>query len=324
MHRVAMDHYVTLFDIAFMPQGMALHESMQRHAGAHTLWVLCMDEATHEALQQLALPDVRLLRLADVETPALRDVKPTRTRGEYCWTLTPWAPRFVFEADPQVQWVTYVDADLWLMQSTAALHEELHDSGKGVLITEHAYAPECDQIATSGRFCVQFMSFHRTRGETVRSWWEARCLEWCFARVEDGRFGDQKYLDDWPERFPDAVHVMRDAGRALAPWNASLYSHRQAAFYHFHGLRRMNLGLTQLVGDGYVLPEELLAAVYAPYLKAITRSMRRLRQQRIAVPVHRTLARREGLRLHLRELKRQLLGRADAPASALHRARWAA
>ena len=76
------------------------------------------------------------------------------------------------------------------------------------------------------------------------TWWQQRCIEWCHARREDGKFGDQKYLDDWPERFRDEVHVLKQGERTMAPWNvAYIYSGKKKAaslkpvFYHFHGLR---------------------------------------------------------------------------------------
>ena len=87
-----MEHYVTLFDSLFLPQGLALHRSMQRHAGQHLLWILCIDDVAYEVLQCLELPDVRLLRLDGVETAELLKVKAGRSRGEYCWTLTPFTP----------------------------------------------------------------------------------------------------------------------------------------------------------------------------------------------------------------------------------------
>ena len=147
-----MEHYVTLFDGFFLPQGLALHASLQRHAGSYTLWILCVDEQAYSVLTGLRLPNVRLLRTSDVETAELLAVKPTRTRGEYCWTLTPFAPRFVFEADADVQRVTYLDADLWFRRAPAPIFREFEASGKEVLITDHAYAPEHDQSAVSGIF----------------------------------------------------------------------------------------------------------------------------------------------------------------------------
>ena len=232
-----MEHYVTLFDSLFLPQGLALHASLERHAGDYTLWVLCVDDAAHDVLTKLALPNMRLLHLEKLETDDLRRVRGERTVGEYCWTLTPFAPRFVFEADTSVERVTYVDADMWLRKNPSPIFREFDASGKAVLITDHGYAPEYDQTSTSGQFCVQFMTFQRERGEVVRKWWEERCIDWCYARFEDGKFGDQKYLDDWPERFSDSVHVLQHEEWMLAPWNTIRFPYGTGICHHFHGLR---------------------------------------------------------------------------------------
>ena len=269
-----MEHYVTLFDGFFLPQGLALHASLQRHAGSYTLWILCVDEPAYSVLTGLRLPNVRLLRTSDVETAELLAVKPTRTRGEYCWTLTPFAPRFVFEADPDVQRVTYLDADLWFRRDPAPIFREFEASGKQVLITDHAYAPEHDQSAKSGIFCVQFLTVTRDGGEIVRKWWEERCIEWCYARAEDGKYGDQKYLDDWPERFGEWVHVLADKELALAPWNATRFPYSNSVFYHFHGLRIISARHVGLGLGRYVVPAPVIRNVYRPYLRELRTARR--------------------------------------------------
>jgi hypothetical protein len=266
-----VEHYVTLFDSLFLPQGLALHASMQRHAGTHTLWVLCMDESAHEVLTRLALPNVRLIALAEAETDALRRVKPTRTRGEYCWTITPFTPGFVFEREPDAGRVTYLDADVWFRQDAGPVFDEFERSGKAVLITEHAYPPEFDQSKASGRFCVQFVTFVRGRGEPVRQWWAERCIEWCYSRTEDGKFGDQMYLDDWPERFGEWVHVLATPQWTQGPWNTTRFPAADARTFHFHGLRLMRDGVV-LLTETYPVFEATQALLYRPYLEDLSRA----------------------------------------------------
>lgn len=281
-----MEHYVTLFDSLFLPQGLALHRSMERHLDAYTLWVLCMDEATHDALSTFGLNNVRLLKLSELETDALKAVKPVRTKGEYCWTLTPFAPKFVFAAAPEAERVTYLDADLWFRKKPSSIFAEFEASGKQVLITDHAYAAEFDQSATAGQYCVQFLTFTRHGGEAVRQWWEDRCLEWCFARAEDGKFGDQKYLDDWPERFYDKVHVLRDKELTLAPWNATRFPYGNAVVWHFHGLRLCveSRGNSIRAEFGpYPIPLNTRAQVYAPYLLDLAEVCRLMSASKIEV-----------------------------------------
>lgn len=300
-----MEHYVTLFDSLFLPQGLALHRSMERHAGAYELWILCMDDSVYETLAEIELPNVRLLKLSCLETPELSAVKPTRSKGEYCWTLTPFSPRFVFEADATIERVTYLDADMWFRKSPEPIFCEFEASGKAVLITDHAYAPEHDQSATSGQFCVQFMTFTRGSSEVVRKWWEDRCLEWCYGRHEDGKFGDQKYLDDWPMRFPDLVHVLTEKELMLAPWNATRFPHGNSIVWHFHSLRiTSNSGdpFSVHLGD-YRLPRCVQEVVYIPYISDLQNSSVKLEeigfkysQQRILNPPTIIAALKEKLR----------------------------
>ena len=263
-----MEHFVTLFDLLFLPQGLALHQSMERHAGHYTLWILCMDDELHEILSEIKLTNVQLLQLSLLETKELKQVKLDRSVGEYCWTTTPFAPKFVFDSDPSVERVTYLDADLWFRKSPVPIFQEFDKSGKAVLITDHAYSPEYDLSEKSGQYCVQFTTFTREGGETVRKWWEERCIEWCYARFEDGKFGDQKYLDDWPERFPEQVHVLSNQSWTLAPWNANRFPYSNGIFWHFHELRLTEKYSKLMVQftTSYSIPSITRKQIYDPYL----------------------------------------------------------
>lgn len=270
-----MEHYVTLFDHLFLPQGLALHASLERHCRPYQLWILCIDHDTHQVLTRLSLPNVKLLRLEHVITDELRLIRPSRSQQEWCWTLTPFTPRFVFDADASVQRVTYLDADIWFCQSPRPMFIEFEKSGKNVLITEHSYTAEFDQSRTSGKFCVQFLTFDRIGGARVREWWEDRCIEWCYARYENDKFGDQKYLDDWPQRFAHEVHVLEDKHLALGPWNISSQGDADPVFYHFQGLR-MNRRKVFFSSEYYFAPT-IIDKFYKPYVAELRSSLSSLK-----------------------------------------------
>lgn len=261
-----MEHYATLFDRMYIPQGLALYLSMKRHIQHFTLWILCMDDETHKILSNLNLGSVNLIKIDVVETKELASVRSQRTKGEYCWTLSPFIHRFVFEADKSVNRVTYLDADLWFRKSPKAIFSEFELSQKSVLITDHNYAPEYDQSSASGQYCVQFVTFIRNTGEEVRKWWEDRCLEWCYNRFEDGKFGDQKYLDDWETRFSDKVHVLKNKELILAPWNATRFPYGNCVIWHFQGLRLIKKRSAWKVFFGfYKLPTPTKNNIYREY-----------------------------------------------------------
>ncbi|MGF1461457.1 MAG: hypothetical protein ACFBSG_20825 [Leptolyngbyaceae cyanobacterium] len=281
-----VEHFCTLFDSNYLPLGMALHRSLMQHALPFHLWIVCIDEAVEISLRQLALPQVSLIPLRDIETPELLSVKPQRTRGEYCWTLTPFTFTSVFARDPSVHRVTYLDADLYFLDRPSFLLDEFCRD-RHILITEHGYAPKYDQTATNGRFCVQFLCARRTEAaRRVLNWWQEKCIDWCFNRLEDGKFGDQKYLDLWPKLFSEEVQIVQNPEKTLAPWNVNYFSLKPGTthpvFFHFHGFKLISPTQAQLYYNYRINSRGM--EIYQKYLYEINRSKQQLLCHGIPLP----------------------------------------
>jgi hypothetical protein len=270
--------FCTLFDVNYLPRGLALYRSLERVCPDFGLRVFCMDEEAERILLDLALPRLTVVPLETLERHdrELLDVKPTRTQLEYCWTATPAVSRYCLETEPDLTEITYLDADLMFFSDPAPVFEELGDDS--VLIVPHRYAPQWQSYEeTSGVYNVQFMTFRRDdRGLEALHWWHDRCIEWCYYRLEEGKLGDQKYLDDWPERF-EGVHVLEHPGGGLAPWNAESYrieerrgsvvvDGRPLVFYHYHSLKLFKgitgLRLLGVVSDEYQVTRRPLPLVW--------------------------------------------------------------
>ncbi len=81
-----------------------------------------------------------------------------------------------------------------------------------------------------GKFNVGILSFRNdTAGRVCLADWRARCLDWCFDRLDDGKYADQKYLDGWPAKVGLALLVLDHPGVNLAPWNWAGHSLRWSA-----------------------------------------------------------------------------------------------
>ena len=284
-----MEHFVTLFDKNFLPSGICLYRSLNKYHGNFVLWVICMDDEVWVQLSILNYANIKLIKLSEVENSELIRVKKERTNAEYCWTLTPFAPKFILDSNPTVDRVTYVDADLYFFDSTSKIFDEFESSESDVLITEHGYSKRYDKSKQSGIYCVQFMTFKNTaNGRGVLAWWQKKCIEWCFNRIEDGKFGDQKYLDDWPVRFGTSIHVLKSCYLTLAPWNVDRFiGHFQAfdrpTFYHFHGLRIISNTSLRLY-FGYRVPKEAMI-YYSEYTAGLIDAIKEIWLRFEVIPI---------------------------------------
>ncbi|WP_216901701.1 hypothetical protein [Synechococcus sp. CCY 9618] len=267
--------FCTLFDSGYLPQGLALLRSLERHVPGMGLWVLAMDDRSHRLLAALQHPQLHLLRLEDCETDELRLARRQRSWGEYCWTLTPFLPELVLARDPDAEVVTYIDADCWLAGPVDSMLNRFQASGAHCMITPHAYSPHRDRTATAGTYCVQFMPFRRTpQALAMLHWWQRRCLEHCSGKLGPGPLGDQGHLEDWPVRFGADVFVLDRPALTLAPWNIERFwqeAATQPCLYHFQGFRLFRLGplLVIRATAGVPVPRRAFPLLFTPYLRDI-------------------------------------------------------
>lgn len=272
-----MRHYCTYFDQNFLPLGLALHESLKRHESDFVLHTLCLDEQTFQFLSNLKLTTLIPLRLEELERfdPALLSVKPSRSKVEYYFTLTPCLCRFLLSAIGFEETLLYVDADLFFYSDPGPAYAELGDGS--VLIVGHRFPHHYKHLEVYGIYNVGLIAFRNTEeGRECVSWWRQQCLDWCYDRLEPGRFADQRYLDYWPALFP-ATRVLTHKGAGLAPWNVTRYRIHSSddvlidddklIVYHFHNLRQVSFHVWD-TGE-FPLTRDVCRHVYWPYIRTV-------------------------------------------------------
>lgn len=276
-----MRYYCTLFDSNYLTRGLAMYRSLLANDPAFHLYIFAFDDKALEVLLGEELTHVTVVSLREFEDEQLLAIKQSRSRAEYCWTCTSSIILYCIEKYA-LDHCTYLDADLWFFGSPEPLFREL--GSRSILLTEHRYSPAYAKDIKNGKFCVQFVTFKNDeRGMAALKWWREQCLAWCFARHEDGKFGDQGYLTDWESRFP-GVHSLQHLGGGVAAWNVQQYKFTledkkvfgmeietrrdfELVFYHFHYLRFISNGTIEL--GRRVLSASVLELIYRPYVREL-------------------------------------------------------
>ena len=277
-----MYYFCTYFDQNYLSRGLALYRSLREHCPSFKLWVLCMDAEAYTVLSQRNLPEVQLITLEEFERgdTELLQTKQNRSVVEYYFTCTPSLPLFILNHYPEVDLITYLDADLFFFADPAQLFSEM--AGKSIAIIGHRFPVHLRHLESNGIYNVGWLSFRRDEnGWKCLHWWRDLCLEWCYDRIEGDRFADQKYLDRFPDRFGDEI-VLQHKGANVAPWNIDNYAINMRGnciymddepliFYHFQGLKQIvpwvyDFGLWPY---GVRTSQELMNCIYIPYIQAL-------------------------------------------------------
>jgi len=280
--------FCTLFDSNYLLKGLVMLRSLSSFCKDAHIYVLCMDNSCFSILEKINLSNVTLLTLNEVEDQDLLRVKPDRSIAEYCWTLSASLCWYLMSRHAHIDMITYLDADLMFFSDIEPLYEEIGNSS--IAIIEHRFMPRLAHLEAYGRFNVEWVSFKRDEiGLRCLKLWRDQCIDWCYARLEDGRMGDQKYLDAWPDLFGNSVCILQHKGAGIAPWNFSNYSYSvknssiyvdgsPLIFYHFHQFQILGKNKFSHMSSVYSANDPIPLCIYNPYEDALKAALAEVRQ----------------------------------------------
>ncbi len=276
--------YCTCFDQYYLPRALALHASLVRYCTSFRLYALCFDKASYSTLVQMKLTGVVPIPLEAFEEgdSELLKAKRNRSQVEYYFTCTPSLCLYVLNHSPEIDFVTYLDADLYFFEDPQPLFDEMIDHSIGII--EHRFAKGAMRYKRFGLYNVGWVSFRRDEhGMACLKWWRERCLEWCYDRLEGNRFADQKYLDDWPLRF-QKVRVIQHKGANVACWNIANHhvierngkvwiGDQPLLFFHFASFKEVRSWLFKTSFGSYLVsPSRTVRRyIFEPYICELKR-----------------------------------------------------
>lgn len=270
-------------------QAVALFCSLQEVITDHIIYVLCVDDETHRLISRMGWQRIRLLHICELKNESLNQLKKNRRMNEYCWTLKPLLIEAVFSRDSQIDRVTYVDADLFFFSDPSVIFKnQPHCSvllSRGDIVIPSLEPENKKRLqALLGKYNSGFISFKRDEtGLECLKWWKKSCLKSCVSKPEAGLFGDQKYLDEMPAKFPNVCEI-HTPGVNIGHWNRALYHYsvvdgkiqaggNRLICYHFSGFRVLRGNRVIMIHEQKAMDPPFFYSIYLHILQNVIRNI---------------------------------------------------
>ncbi len=277
-----MMNFSILFDANYLNKGLALYLSIAKYTSDFTMYVMALDRKCQEKLNQIGFKNVVVECIEDVDDPELAKAKGNRSRVEFCWTCGSYVTDYFFRKY-KLDHIIYLDSDLMFFSSPQVLQDDFCKKNASVGLVSHFM-----KYPLFGEYCTQYLYFKNDAdGSGCLRYWRDSCLEWCYSRVEDGKYGDQLYLNYFADRFKN-VYGTENHGAGIAYWNMNNYRFKDGytiykgkkwstVFFHYSGINMRVEGdellflhtmyLNENIRKTFIEPyAELMSTVFTKYL----------------------------------------------------------
>ena len=287
---MAKYHFTSVVSKDHLFRMIAMYSSLKIRCSNFQLFVLCMDKETYEILSKINFESITVFSLAQVEDDELLKAKSNRSFHEYCWTSKASFLYYILKNYSSATYYAHLDADLYFYSDPSMIFEE--NPTASLYLTHH-------RNSKAFEFTYQLTGIYNTgfvgcRNDSIAlaaiSQWKERCLQHCSMAidVDNKTFGDQRYVEDWPDNFKN-VHIVNSLGVNAALWNIQDYrvtlqggriyvNHNPLIFYHFSGLsiispREFNLCWYYAIEDPITLN-----FIYIPYVSILGEAIKEMRK----------------------------------------------
>jgi hypothetical protein len=233
-----------------------------------------------DAFESVGVKVLSIEELLGAELVAyLRD---SRSFLEFMWTLPSQLLTRLWEIGESCTDFTYLDADIFFFADPSIIWQEIPSNS--VSVVRHNFSNRLQGVfLESGEFNVSWVSVPNSSiGKAVASKWASDCLEMCPDKpvIHNGKliYGDQRYLDYWPELYGSSLHIIEHLGAGVAPWNYEDYEFSAYApllvndvpiiFFHFSS-HQFGFFLARKMGSEYSRVKEIPKLVYDIYEQAL-------------------------------------------------------
>jgi hypothetical protein len=228
-------------------------------------------------------PAVLTFRWSDVlkGDPELGAAVASREGASAIFTSVPAISKHALSMIPENESITYLDADIALLDRLDSLTAQFGTSDVGLF--PHGFSKLLHSyMIRYGRYNAgAFIVRNSKNGRDFLDAWSALCIDWCEDRTGTlGRYSNQGYLTRLAEERLSVVNLEGSAGN-IAPWNSGLQSTRiskgrvchrgsNIVFFHFHGLQRSrNVWLLGHLRYGNLLTKHVIRVLYLEYLESL-------------------------------------------------------
>lgn len=286
-------HIIIGTDANYLPKAIVFYRSLTKVHSNFILHIFCFDEVAYKMFKKLNFKNITLYHTSQFEDEELLRIKASKKKKyEYYWACNPSIAKKVM-MEQGIDFIALADCDMMFFQSPEAIFEEFERADVIIQPNNFSYQYEKDFIPV-GYYCTSFQCFrNNNNGRKILDWWRLQCIKWCSSNFEEGRFGDQKYLDDWRIRFKK-VREVENPGTNVAPWNVQKFDFSKKngqifinnkwplIYYHYHSFR-MNLSDYQYIITGdrennYEINKRVINLIYIPYIKLMKETIKTLKK----------------------------------------------